>query len=178
MQLFVQYTFNFKIRDDGKLPQTICPGCNIQLEATAQFFDLLVVGQRKLRELWKYQVEQHRKAERLRSKKESTEHETEGVDMDSITSCNEDEQYEQQIIIKSNMIFFFKYIVYYKKGYILYNLNNIMYEIVILVLPDGSMYAAEHEMSLQMEGLTKPRRKRGRPPKVQAEAESLVCNKL
>lgn len=53
-----------------------------------------------------------------------------------------------------------------------------MYENVILVLPDGSMYAAEHEMSLQMEGLTKPRRKRGRPPKVQAETESLVCNKL
>lgn len=106
MQLVIQYTFNFKIRDDGKLPQTICPGCNIQLEATAQFFDLLVVGQRKLRELWKYQVEQHRKAERLRNKKESAEHETEGMDMDSITSCNEDEQYEQQIIIKSNMIFF------------------------------------------------------------------------
>lgn len=28
------------------------------------------------------------------------------------------------------------------------------------------MYATEHEMSLQMEGLTKPRKKRGRPPKV------------
>lgn len=53
-----------------------------------------------------------------------------------------------------------------------------MYKIVILVMPDGSMYAAEHEMSLQMEGLTKPRRKRGRPPKVQTEAESLVCNEL
>lgn len=53
-----------------------------------------------------------------------------------------------------------------------------MYKIVILVMPDGSMYAAEHEMSLQMEGLTKPRRKRGRPPKVQAEVESLVCNEL
>lgn len=53
-----------------------------------------------------------------------------------------------------------------------------MCKIVILVMPDGSMYAAEHEMSLQMEGLTKPRRKRGRPPKVQTETESLVCNKL
>lgn len=40
------------------------------------------------------------------------------------------------------------------------------------------MYAAEHEMSLQMEGLTKPRRKRGRPSKAQTEAESLVCNEL
>lgn len=47
-----------------------------------------------------------------------------------------------------------------------------------LVMPDGSLYAAEHEMSLQMEGLTKPKRKRGRPPKVHTETESLVCNKL
>lgn len=32
-------------------------------------------------------------------------------------------------------------------------------------MPDGSVYAAEHDLSLQMEGLDKPRRKRGRPPK-------------
>lgn len=51
-----------------------------------------------------------------------------------------------------------------------------MYDIVALVMPDGSLYAAEHEMSLQMEGLTKPRRKRGRPPKVHNEADSVVCN--
>lgn len=74
-----------------------------------------MVGQRKLRELWKYQVEQHRRAERLRNKKENAENETEGVEMDSITSCNEDEQYEQQIIIKSNMIFFLS-IFYIIKG--------------------------------------------------------------
>lgn len=40
------------------------------------------------------------------------------------------------------------------------------------------MYAAEHDMSLQMEGLTKPKRKRGRPPKVHTEADMLVCNEL
>lgn len=74
-----------------------------------------MVGQRKLRELWKYQVEQHRRAERLRNKKESAENETDGVEMDNITSCNEDEQYEQQIIIKSNMIFFLS-IFYIIKG--------------------------------------------------------------
>ncbi|XP_029164724.1 zinc finger protein 567-like isoform X2 [Nylanderia fulva] len=133
----------YTVRDDGKLPQTICPGCNIQLAATVQFFDLLVVGQRKLRDLWKYQVEQQRRAERLRNK-ESAEFaaEVEGVEVDSTAACNEDEQYEQQIIIK--------------------------------IMPDGSVYAAEHEISLQMEGLTKPRRKRGRPPKAQTEAESLT----
>ncbi|KAL0118070.1 hypothetical protein PUN28_009030 [Cardiocondyla obscurior] len=45
---------------------------------------------------------------------------------------------------------------------------------VIKIMPDGSMYAAEHEMSLQMEGLDKPRRKRGRPPKAQTDADSMA----
>lgn len=92
----------FKIRDDGKLPRTICPGCNIQLEATVQFFKLVVDGQRKLREMWKHEVEQQRKAERLRNKKENAELETEGMEMDSTAQYNEDQQYEQQIIVKSN----------------------------------------------------------------------------
>lgn len=131
-----------KIHDDGKLPQTICPGCNIQLEATAQFFELLVAGQRKIRELWKHQVEQQRKTERSRNRKENAEFGVDGVEMDSMAQYNQDEQHEQQMIIK--------------------------------IMPDGSMYTAEHEMSLQMEGLTKPRRKRGRPPKVPADADSMV----
>lgn len=54
--------------------------------------------------------------------------------------------------------------------------SNILRDIITLVMPDGSVYAAEHEMSLQMEGLTKPRKKRGRPPKVHAEADNLVRN--
>ncbi|XP_011883064.1 PREDICTED: zinc finger protein 271-like [Vollenhovia emeryi] len=130
-----------KIHNDGKLPQTICPGCNIQLEATVQFFELLVAGQRKLRELWKHQVEQQRKVERFRSRKENVELGAEGVEADSVIQYNDDEQYGQQVIIK--------------------------------VMADGSIYAEEHEMSLQMEGLTKPRRKRGRPPKALAETDSV-----
>ena len=39
-------------------------------------------------------------------------------------------------------------------------------------MPNGSMYAADHDMSLQMEGLSKPRRKRGRPPKTLVELEN------
>ncbi|XP_019885783.2 zinc finger protein 665 isoform X2 [Ooceraea biroi] len=64
--------------------------------------------------------------------------------MDGAVQYDEDQQYEQQIIIK--------------------------------IMPDGSVYTAEHEMSLQMEGLTKPRRKRGRPPKVHTEAEAIQEN--
>ncbi|CAK9807419.1 Zinc finger protein 585A [Anthophora plagiata] len=136
-----------KIRDDGKLPRTICPGCNIQLEATIQFFELLVDGQRKIREMWKHQVEQQRKAERerLRAVKENAEIRTETSDLDNISQYNEEDQFEQQIIIK--------------------------------IMPDGSMYAAEHEMSLQMEGLNKPKRKRGRPPKSHTESLSMELTK-
>ncbi|KAL6258746.1 hypothetical protein P5V15_010696 [Pogonomyrmex californicus] len=123
-----------KVQDDGKLPRTICPGCNIQLEATVQFFELLVAGQRKIRELWKNQVEQLRKAERLNNRKENIEE----IEEDGM-ACDKDQQYEQSMIIK--------------------------------ILPDGSIYTAEHEMSLQMEGLTKPKRKRGRPPKVHTETQ-------
>ncbi|XP_078042216.1 uncharacterized protein LOC144472755 isoform X2 [Augochlora pura] len=132
-----------KIQDDGKLPRTICPGCNIQLEATIQFFELLVDGQRKIREMWKHQVEQQRKAERerFRAGKDTPEVVTDTLELDSISQYNEKDQFEQQIIIK--------------------------------IMPDGSMYAAEHEMSLQMEGLSKPKRKRGRPPKTHIESISM-----
>ncbi|XP_014487688.1 PREDICTED: zinc finger protein 3-like [Dinoponera quadriceps] len=121
-----------KVRDDGKLPRTICPGCNIQLEATVQFLQLLVNGQQKLREMWKHEVEQ-RRAERLLDKR---------VNIDRVAQHNENEQDEQQNIVK--------------------------------VTSEGSMYPAEHEMSLQIEGLTKPKRKRGRPPKVHTEADTLA----
>lgn len=72
-----------------------------------QFFELLVSGQRKIRELWKQQVEQQRKADRLRNRKENVELGTEGMEVDNMAQYNEDEQYEQQMIIKSNVIFFF-----------------------------------------------------------------------
>ncbi|KAK9509838.1 hypothetical protein O3M35_004742 [Rhynocoris fuscipes] len=39
------------VENDARFPQTICPGCHIHLQATISFFDLLVEGQKKLREL-------------------------------------------------------------------------------------------------------------------------------
>ncbi|XP_012279813.1 zinc finger protein 709 isoform X2 [Orussus abietinus] len=50
-------------------------------------------------------------------------------------------------------------------------------QIIINIMPDGSMYTAEHDMSLQMEGLSKPRRKRGRPPKTHVDTELKELNK-
>ncbi|XP_076390311.1 uncharacterized protein LOC100874963 isoform X2 [Megachile rotundata] len=96
--------------------------------------------------MWKHQVEQQRKAERerLRAEKE-TDVMAETSELDYVSRSNDEDQFEQQIIIK--------------------------------IMPDGSMYAAEHEMSLQMEGLNKPKRKRGRPPKSHTENMSVELSK-
>ncbi|XP_015108646.1 zinc finger protein 271 [Diachasma alloeum] len=118
-----------KIRNDGKFPRTICPGCNIQLESTIEFFELLVDGQRKIRDLYKQQQDKEKRTSKLAGT---------GPALEPYPEPQED-ALSQQIIIK--------------------------------ILPDGSMYAADHEMSLQIEGLEKPKRKRGRPPKIQAEVE-------
>ncbi|XP_053679150.1 zinc finger protein 883-like [Anopheles nili] len=37
-----------KVNDDGILPRWICPGCHIQLESTAQFFERIFKGQEQL----------------------------------------------------------------------------------------------------------------------------------
>ncbi|GAB0096428.1 zinc finger protein Xfin-like [Sergentomyia squamirostris] len=52
-----------KVKNDGKFPRWICPGCNIQVEATVEFFDLIISGQEKLREMYKMQKEQEHKDE-------------------------------------------------------------------------------------------------------------------
>lgn len=76
------------------------------MEATIQFFDLLVNGQKKIRELWKQQQEHQRKADRdrLRIEREHTELAIETPELDNYEQNPEDE-FAQQIIIKS-MIFF------------------------------------------------------------------------
>uniref|UniRef100_A0A182KAI1 C2H2-type domain-containing protein n=1 Tax=Anopheles christyi TaxID=43041 RepID=A0A182KAI1_9DIPT len=37
-----------KVHDDGVLPRWICPGCHIQLESTAQFFEMILKGQQAI----------------------------------------------------------------------------------------------------------------------------------
>lgn len=63
----------------------------------------MVTGQHKLRTLFKYQNEQQRKAERLRNKSENAELARENANNDSL---QQNEEFEQQIIVQSNMIFF------------------------------------------------------------------------
>uniref|UniRef100_A0A182RD39 Zinc finger protein n=1 Tax=Anopheles funestus TaxID=62324 RepID=A0A182RD39_ANOFN len=37
-----------KVHNDGVLPRWICPGCHIQLESTAQFFEMIQKGQQQI----------------------------------------------------------------------------------------------------------------------------------
>lgn len=55
---------------DAKLPSKICPGCNIQLEATKSFLDLILEGQKKLRELVKNQQDTFKRQEKQRQQLE------------------------------------------------------------------------------------------------------------
>ncbi|KAK6622967.1 hypothetical protein RUM43_008819 [Polyplax serrata] len=126
-----------EIEDDGKLPRTICPGCNIQLESTIQFFDLLVEGQKKIRELWKLEVNTRK---RLEKEKQTLVDSLEGTTKFSLVTDENDDN------IGDNGIF-------------------------IKILPDGTFFGDEHEMTLKIRGLDKPKRKRGRPKKVKPDTE-------
>ncbi|XP_046401718.1 zinc finger protein 264-like [Ischnura elegans] len=132
-----------KIQDDGKLPRTICPGCNIQLQATVQFFELLVEGQKKIRELWKFQVERERRAEKERQRIEKV-------------------RSELQLTLGEQA---------------LSELDSSTAQIFIQIPGDdgGGMFVSEHELALKMEGLERPRRKRGRPPKPKPPPEEILA---
>ncbi|XP_043467262.1 uncharacterized protein DDB_G0283697-like isoform X2 [Leptopilina heterotoma] len=172
-----------KIQNDGKLPQTICPGCNIQLESTIQFFDLVVDGQKKIRDLWKQQIEHERKAKREmeRSRRDEIELVQEEIQQTEIVenSENNDNQIVESVEITG---------VDNQEKNLENDGNNdddddnneddddnenLDQQIYIKIMPDGSMYASDHEVRLQMEGLDKPRRKRGRPPKIEIKTEVL-----
>ncbi|XP_034231534.1 zinc finger protein 835-like [Thrips palmi] len=123
-----------QIADDGKLPRTICPPCNLQLHSTKAFLDHVVDGQQKLRELWKQQVELQKKLdkERLRI--------AQGQDIIIPETITAEDGTEAQILIH---------------------------------LPGGTIFTAGHSLSLKMEGLEKPKRKRGRPPKQRPDPEQM-----
>ncbi|XP_050362019.1 zinc finger protein 184-like isoform X2 [Nymphalis io] len=112
-----------KVSDDGELPRTICPGCTIQLEASVEFLNLIINGQKIIREL--YQREREYKKNILN---------TSSTDTPDIIS------------------------------------EKIIYEINT---SDG-VYQVEHPISLQVAGLEKPKRKRGRPPKKPKSPEEIA----
>jgi len=49
-------SMNLQIVEDGKLPKKICQSCNQSVNDITSYFNLLVSGQQRLRELWKEQV--------------------------------------------------------------------------------------------------------------------------
>ncbi|CAH1369186.1 zinc finger protein 271-like [Tenebrio molitor] len=121
-----------KVENDNKFPTKICPGCNIQLEATKSFMDLIVEGQVKLRQLYKLQQDKLYRQEKQRIQLEEAlknVNPNSSVDTYTIQSDETGEKF------------------------------------VIQIFSQGPLFPPDHELSLKAEGLTKPRRKRGRPPK-------------
>lgn len=55
---------------------------------------------------------------------------------------------------------------------------KILMFMITLVLPDGNFFGNEHEMTLKIEGLEKPKRKRGRPKKVKIDTELSEAEQL
>uniref|UniRef100_A0A182IVX1 Uncharacterized protein n=1 Tax=Anopheles atroparvus TaxID=41427 RepID=A0A182IVX1_ANOAO len=51
------------VEDDGIAPRWICPGCHIQLESTAQFFEMILKGQQLISSMLLQQDEQAREAQ-------------------------------------------------------------------------------------------------------------------
>lgn len=88
-----------QVEDDGKLPRTICPGCNIQLESTIQFFDLLAEGQKKIRELYKYEVIARKRLERENQALVETLEGSAKISL--VTEDREENINEDDILIKS-----------------------------------------------------------------------------
>ncbi|XP_044727425.1 zinc finger protein 271-like [Chrysoperla carnea] len=142
-----------KIVDDGKFPCTICPGCNIQLEATMQFLELVIAGQAKLREIFKQQQEELKQLEKEDGDNFST------IESDPLEITNDAlSGTVQRIFVQQN--------------------NGETEEILLQILSDGKIYGDDHEQRLKTEGLDKPRRKRGRPPKSAAPVEEKPIESL
>ncbi|CAB3359973.1 Hypothetical predicted protein [Cloeon dipterum] len=112
-----------KVKDDGKLPRTICPGCNIQVQATIQFFELLVAGQQKIRSLFAEQREQEKKM---------------AIGIANIPEVEGE--------------------------------DGKLYMMITVPSEKETMYPDDDPISLKMEGLERPRKKRGRPRKQEPEA--------
>ncbi|CAK1544315.1 unnamed protein product [Leptosia nina] len=111
-----------KVSDDGQLPRTICPGCTIQLEATVEFFNLIINGQKIIRDLHEREIEYKKNL--------------------AISEVSDSEVLAENIV---------------------YEINT----------SDG-VYHVEHPISLQMAGLDKPKRKRGRPSKKSKSPEEIA----
>ncbi|XP_045763119.1 zinc finger and SCAN domain-containing protein 2-like [Maniola jurtina] len=117
-----------KVEDDGELPRTICPGCTIQLEATVEFLNLIINGQKIIRKLHQREREYKRSLKILNSSN------AEGSEAS----------------------------------------DKVFYEVNSNDDRALCVYQAEHPASLQVAGLEKPKRKRGRPPKKPKTPEELA----
>uniref|UniRef100_A0A182FBI6 Uncharacterized protein n=2 Tax=Anopheles albimanus TaxID=7167 RepID=A0A182FBI6_ANOAL len=61
-----------EVQDDGISPRWICPGCHIQLESTAQFFEMILKGQQLVEQLLFKEIERETEREQAAASKNAT----------------------------------------------------------------------------------------------------------
>ncbi|ENN77282.1 hypothetical protein YQE_06108, partial [Dendroctonus ponderosae] len=132
-----------KVISDDLYPKTICPGCHIQLEATKLFMDLIIQGQQRLRDLLKSHKDQCYREEKERQKLEQALQNHNPNTSVETYAIQTDENGEKYLIQSEGS---------HRRL-------------------DGPLFLPDHQLVLRAEGLDKPKRKRGRPPKA-AVAES------
>ncbi|EFX64592.1 hypothetical protein DAPPUDRAFT_118046, partial [Daphnia pulex] len=89
LDLIINRYLPLKILDDGKLPRQICLSCNQAVKDISTFFDVLTAGQRRLRELWKEQVETLKKEKKQLERAENC---TDTINSDAELILNLDDQ--------------------------------------------------------------------------------------
>uniref|UniRef100_A0A1B6CQM4 Protein krueppel n=2 Tax=Clastoptera arizonana TaxID=38151 RepID=A0A1B6CQM4_9HEMI len=130
----------FKVNDDGTLPRSICPGCNIQLQATVQFFDLLAEGQKKINLLLKQQIS-------LTLKKQELARIQGNLPTENIEYMPTDNEIFDNVIIEDHLT----------------NVGNHLPNFE--VLPDKDVFPPDHPISVVFQDIIKLPKKRGRPRK-------------
>lgn len=127
--------------------------------------DLIIDGQHKLREFFRTQQETLRRQEKQKQQLESALKNVNPNSSVETYTIQTDEDGEK-FVIQSNCI----------KKFI----NCLIITLVFKVLSEGPLFPPEHELTLKAEGLEKPKRKRGRPPKAppSTEDESKENDKL
>lgn len=146
--IFILYFL--QVEKDAKLPSKICPGCNIQLEATKSFLDLIIEGQDKLRELLKVQHETLKRQEKQRQQLEEALKNVNPNSSVKTYAIHTDETGE-------------KFLIQSEAECAILAFEKRVLNLEFSVISDGPLFPPDHELSIRMEG--KPRRKRGRPPK-------------
>ncbi|XP_039278854.1 zinc finger protein 264 [Nilaparvata lugens] len=173
-----------KVANDGNFPRTICPGCNLQLHSTVQFFDLLIEGQKKIRELWKEQLIREKRREKQQQQQSLLISKNRPQLIETTADIAELVSNQNQVTLDiqdSSAGFDLAAAILQASSDVnaddvsaanLQELDSLQLD-QVLESGSGNIFVEDHGLVLRAAGLERPRKKRGRPRKqVVAKADS------